>query len=186
MIGTPREAALHAVPIPRRRQIVTVPDPQPTPGVPTLSALRAVALMEAVKGLIVFGAGFGLLTLLHRDVLPIAEALVTRLHLDPERHYAGLFLAAAARVTDARLWGLAGLALIYSILRGAEAWGLWFGRRWAEWLGAAGGALYVPVEVYELWHRPSAIKAATLALNLAVVTYLVWVLQRERAPRAPA
>ena len=155
----------------------------PPPAEPALSALRVVAVMEAVKGLIVLGAGFGLLTLLHHDVLRVAEALVTRLHIDPERHYAGLFLDAAARVTDASLWGWAALALAYSILRGAEAWGLWFGRRWAAWLGAAGGAVYVPVELYELWHRPSPIKAATLTLNLAVVAYLVWVLQRGRAPR---
>ena len=147
-------------------------------------ALRAVAVMEAVKGLIVFGAGFGLLALLHHDVRQIAEALVTRLHVDPEQHYAGVFLDAAARLTDMRLWGLAALALVYSALRGVEAWGLWFGRRWASWLGAAGGAIYVPVEVYELWHKPGPLKAATLALNLAVVAYLVWTLRRRRrAPR---
>ena len=158
----------------------------PPPSAPSLRALRTVAVMEAVKGLIVFGAGFGLLALLHRDVLHIAEALVTKLHIDPERHYARLFLDAAARVTDARLWALAALALAYSVLRGAEAWGLWFARRWAAWLGAAGGAIYVPVEVYELWHRPSPIKAATLALNIAVVAYLGSTLWRNRVPRPTA
>src|ERR1700712_891978 len=107
-------------------------------------ALQVVALLEAVKGVIVFGAGFGLLALLHRDVRRIAESLVTRLHIDPDRHYAGIFLNAAAHVTDARLWGLAALALAYSVLRGAEAYGLWLDRRWASWLGAAGGAVYIP------------------------------------------
>jgi uncharacterized membrane protein (DUF2068 family) len=143
-------------------------------------ALQVVAMMEAIKGLIVFGAGFGLLTLLHRDVRRVAESLVTRLHVNPERHYAGIFLDAAAHVTDARLWGLAALALIYSILRGAEAYGLWFGRRWAALLGAAGGAIYVPVEIYELWERTSVVKAATLTLNVAVVAYLIWTLRSGR------
>lgn len=148
--------------------------------------LKLVALMEAAKGSIVFGAGFGLLALLHRDVRHIAESLVTRLHIDPAQHFAGIFLNAAARVTDARLWSLAGLALAYSALRWAEAWGLWFDRRWAAWLGAASGAVYVPVEVYELWQKPGAIKAATLALNLALVAYLAWTLRRQRRPTAPA
>ena len=148
--------------------------------------LRLVSLMEAVKGFIVFGAGFGMLALLHRDVRHIAESLVTRLHIDPENHFAGIFLNAASRVTDARLWGLAALAVAYSALRWTEAWGLWFNRRWAEWLGAASGAVYVPIEVYELWHKPGAIKAATLALNVAVVAYLIRMLRQGSKPHAAA
>ena len=47
------------------------------------------------------------------------------------------------------------------------------------------GAIYLPVEVYELWHRPGPVKAATLVLNLAVVVYLLWTLRsREVAPTA--
>ena len=137
--------------------------------------------MEGIKGFIVFGAGFGLLALLHRDVRRIAESLVTRLHVDPENHFAGIFLNAAAHITDARLGGLAAHAAAYTALRWVEGWGLWFNRRWASWLGAASGAIYVPVEMYELWHRPSAIKAATLCLNIAVVAYLAWTLQRRRS-----
>ena len=146
-------------------------------------AMRLVALMEAVKGLIVLGAGFGLLTLLHHDIRHVAESLVTRLHIDPERHFAGLFLHAAAQVTDAHLWGLAALALAYSVLRGVEAYGLWHQHRWAVWLGAAGGAIYLPVELYELWHRPGWIKLATLCVNVAVVAYLVWTLRRSSEQR---
>ena len=147
--------------------------------------LKLVALMEAVKGVIVFAAGFGLLALLHRDVRHVAEALVTRLHLSTENHVAGVFLNAAAHVTDARLWGLAGLALVYSALRWAEAWGLWFQRRWGEWLGAVGGAIYVPVELYELCEKPGPVKAATLALNIAVVAYLVRTLRQGRGAHSP-
>ena len=146
--------------------------------------LRLVALMEAVKGFIVFGAGFGLLTLLHQDVRGIAESLVTHLHIDPDKHFAGIFLNAAAHLTDARLWGLAALAVAYSALRWTEAWGLWFDRRWAAWLGAASGAVYVPVEIFELWQTPGPIKAATLALNVAVVAYLIGTLRQSGTARA--
>jgi len=147
--------------------------------------MRAVALLEAIKGAIVVGAGFGLLTLLHHDVRHLAIALVTRLHIDPERHDTGVFLNAAAQLTDARLWGLAALALLYSALRFAEAYGLWRARRWGVWLGAAGGAIYIPVELYELWHKPGLLKLATLTLNVAVVVYLIWNLYRQRAPGGP-
>ena len=144
--------------------------------------MRAVAVMEAVKGFLVFAAGFGLLTLLHRDVGQVAIDLVTRLHIDPDAHYAGVFVAAANKVGDAHLWGLAAFALLYSIVRLAEGYGLWHGRRWAAWLGAASGAIYLPVEFYELWHHRCWLKVATVLLNLAVVGYLVWTLRQPVAP----
>lgn len=147
-------------------------------------ALRLVAVFEGVKALVVLGAGFGMLALLHRDVRHVAETLVTRLHIDPDRHYAGVFLDAASKVTDARLWGLAALAGVYFAVRGAEAYGLWLNRRWAAWLGAGSGAIYVPIEVYELWERPSPVKVATLVFNIAVVAYLLWTLRRGRGGHA--
>ena len=149
--------------------------------------LRFVAVLEAVKGVIVIAAGFGLLTLLHRDVQKIAVSLVTRLHIDPDRRYPALFVGAASHLDDARLMLLAGLAALYAVLRFAEAYGLWFERRWAAWLGMAGGGIYIPVELYELLERPSRIKAATLTLNVAVIVYLLWTL-RQSATRqvAPA
>ncbi len=143
--------------------------------------MRAVGLMEAIKGLIVLGGGFGLLGLLHHDVRRLAVSLVTRLHMDPERHYAGVFIDAASRVTDARIWALAALALTYSSLRFAEGYGLWHARRWALWLGATGGAIYMPVEIYEMWQRPNPISVGTLTLNAAIVAYLLWNLRRRQA-----
>jgi len=148
--------------------------------------MQAVALLEAAKGVIVIAAGFGLLSLLHHDVRQLAIALVTRLHIDPQRHGAGVFLHAAAQLTDARLWGLAVLAFAYSALRIVEAYGLWTARRWGVWLGAGGGAIYIPVELYELWHKPGLLKIATLGLNAAIVGYLVWNLYRRRGPSAAA
>ena len=142
--------------------------------------MQLVAAAEALKGLLVFGAGFGLLALLHRDIRHVAVALVTRLHLDPTSHYAGVFIDLAASLTDTRLWALAALALLYSSVRLAEAYGLWFERRWAAWLGAASGAIYLPIEVYEIAQRPGAVKAATLLLNLSVVAYLIRSLQKRQ------
>lgn len=154
------------------RMTTHTPDPPST-----RRALRLIATMEALKGVIVFGAGFGMLSLLHRDVRLIAESLVTRLHIDPDRHFAGVFLNAADKVTDSRLWGLAALAVAYSALRFVEAYGLWQDRRWASWLGAASGAIYIPVEIYELLEKPSAVKAGALVFNVAVVVYLLWSLR---------
>ena len=137
---------------------------------------RLVALFEAVKGLLVLAAGFGLLAVVHQDLQQLAEELVGHFHLNPASRTPRIFLELATRVSDVRLWVLALLAFAYAGLRLAEAWGLWRGRRWAEWLAVASGAIYVPIEVYELVSGASWIKVATLAANLAIVAYMSRVL----------
>jgi len=62
----------------------------------------------------------------------------------------------------------------YAILEGTEAVGLWRGRRWAEYLTFVATALLLPLEIYEITRRPTVLKGVTLAINLAVVLYLVW------------
>jgi uncharacterized membrane protein (DUF2068 family) len=105
---------------------------------------------------------------------------VLTLHLNPARHLPRIFLEAAERAGDTRLWLLAAFALAYAGLRLAEAYGLWFGRRWAEWFAVASGGLYVPLEIYALVHRASWVKAATLVANIAIVTYIGVMLWRRR------
>ncbi len=142
--------------------------------------LRAIALFEAAKGALVLVAGFGLARLVHRDVQQVAEELVERLHLDPAKKYPRIFIDLAANLSDTQLWALAAFATAYAALRFAEAYGLWFGRRWGEWIAAVSGGIYVPVEIYELSRGASWIKLGALILNAAVVGYMCYVLWRGR------
>lgn len=145
-----------------------------------MNGVRTIALLEAAKAALVLAAGLGLLGLVHRDVHALAAECIEQLHLNPARKYPRIFLDAASKLTDANLWMLAAMALAYAALRGAEAYGLWRDRRWAEWLGAVSGAIYLPVELYELWKGFSTIKFAALAVNLFIVAYLVGRLRNSR------
>ena len=91
-------------------------------------SLRAVALFEASKGILTLLAGFGLLTLLHRDVEAIAATVIRSLHLHPEGHYPALFLRYAEEVTDDRVWGVFLIGIAYALVRFTEAYGLWHER----------------------------------------------------------
>ena len=147
------------------------------------SALRAVALFEAFKGALVLAAGCGLLALFHGDAQGFADALVGRLHLNPAKNTPRVFLQLLENISNSQLWLLAGFAAMYATLRFIEAYGLWRGRRWAEWLAALSGGIYVPVEIYELTRGVSWIKLAALLLNTAVVAYMCYMLwvSREKA-----
>jgi uncharacterized membrane protein (DUF2068 family) len=139
-----------------------------------LAGLRTVASLELTKGLVVLLLGFGAVSLVHKDAWDIAEALLRFLHVNPDRHYAQVFLNLADDVTDARLWALAAGAAAYSLIRFVEAYGLWNERIWAEWFAMISGALYVPFEGYELIRRPTTIRLAVLLINLGIVLYMVY------------
>jgi uncharacterized membrane protein (DUF2068 family) len=143
---------------------------------PLLTGMRTVALLEAVKGAVVLLAGLGLLALVHRDVQAIAERLVRLSHLDPAARYPRIFLDAARQVTDVRLWLFAAAAGLYSLVRGIEAYGLWYERRWAEWFALISAGLYVPIEIYELLVHASWLKAAILGTNVLIVAYIAYAL----------
>jgi uncharacterized membrane protein (DUF2068 family) len=100
-------------------------------------------------------------------------------HLDPANRYGRLLLQAAEQVTDQRVWTFAALAGAYATVRAVEAYGLWYEYRWAEWFALVSGGLYVPIEVYELFHHPTWLKAAILGVNLLVVAWLAYALRHS-------
>lgn len=145
-----------------------------------MEGVRSIAVFEALKGLVVLLAGFGLLSLVHTDLQAAAEELVRHSHLDPARHYPRVFIEAASRTSPARLRLLAGLAFAYSAVRFVEAWGLWHLKAWAEWFAIISGSLYIPIEVYELIKHATLLRAVVLIANLVVVLYLIYVRYSSR------
>jgi uncharacterized membrane protein (DUF2068 family) len=74
-------------------------------------------------------------------------------------------------VSTLRLIGYAAVA--YAVLEGAEAVGLWFQRRWAEYLTLIATMLFLPFEIYELSESISTLKVLALVVNLAILLYLL-------------
>ncbi len=142
--------------------------------------------MEFLKGLVVLLAGFGVLSLVHRDAWDVAESFLEWLHISPEGHYAQVFLNLADQVTDRKVWAVAIAALAYSTLRFVESYGLWRERPWAEWLAMIAGAIYLPFELFELARKPDWVRLAILLVNLAVVLYMVFLRMQARHRLRPA
>jgi len=147
---------------------------RPEPATDRLGAVgvRSVAIFEGAKGLVVLAAGFGLLSLIHRDVQAVAASVIRHLHLNPANHYPEIFIRAAGRM-DGRMGMLAAGAFAYALFRLVEAFGLWHERPWAEWLAIVSAGLYLPVEVYELWRHLSVIGALVTVGNAGLVAGLL-------------
>jgi uncharacterized membrane protein (DUF2068 family) len=76
----------------------------------------------------------------------------------------------AIRTAELYLIGV-GLAAYTAILC-LETVGLWFDRRWAEYLTFVETSVLLPYELYELTHGISTLKILALILNLAILAYL--------------
>ncbi|MEA2310407.1 MAG: hypothetical protein QOE28_375 [Solirubrobacteraceae bacterium] len=63
---------------------------------------------------------------------------------------------------------------VYALVEGVEAFGLWYQKRWAEYLTFLVTTSLLPLEVYELAHRLTPLKIVAFVINVAVVAYLLF------------
>ena len=147
-------------------------------------ALRPIAAVECLKGAGGLIVGFVALGFMDRDNEVFAEQIIRHLHIDPTWRYAQWFVKLVTEASDSQILVVGGFFALYASVRFAEAYGLWFERRWAEWLAALSGGVYVPIEVYELFRRVSWPRISALVINLLIVAYMVWLLTESRRKRA--
>ena len=143
--------------------------------------LRLIAVERALRGLLLIAAGVYLVGHTSADLGSFVNRLARGIELDPRRPFIRHFLMRLGRLHrhEILLFGIG--ALCYGALETVEGIGLWFRRRWAEWLTVVATSLLVPFELYELVHKPSPLKAAGLAVNVLIVVYLVRVVRRKGA-----
>jgi uncharacterized membrane protein (DUF2068 family) len=138
-----------------------------------------IAAERAFRAVVLVAVGIVLVSHPHTNWASEISHLAERLGLDPKGNW-------IKRVTDKIskihadqnvVFGVA--ALVYAVLEGAEAYGLWMRRRWGEWLTVIATSLFFIPEIWELAKSASLLKVGALLVNAAVVAYLVWRLRRE-------
>jgi len=141
----------------------------------SIRGLRTIAAFEASKGALVLVVGLGLLAFVPHLAQNLGEEIVRRFHLNLAHHYPRIFIDAVTHLDDSHLRLLALAALLYSVVRFVEAYGLWRIRAWAEWFAILSGGIYLPVELYELVEQATVVKAVVLIVNIGIVGYLIYV-----------
>ncbi len=145
----------------------------------SVKGIRAIAVYEALKGVVVLIAGIGILTLIHKNIQDFAEDVVFGLHLDPTSHYPQMFIEAVGKIDSNKIIYIFLFSVLYTIFRFIEAYGLWYLRTWAEWLAIISGSVYLPLEIYEIFKKPDVLRISIFLFNLAIVLYLIYVRREE-------
>jgi uncharacterized membrane protein (DUF2068 family) len=68
---------------------------------------------------------------------------------------------------------VAAFLMFYGLLQLVEGVGLWMLKRWGEYFAVVATSLFLPLEMYELTEKVTALRLGAFLLNLAAVAYLL-------------
>jgi uncharacterized membrane protein (DUF2068 family) len=95
---------------------------------------------------------------------------------DPTTHSHGVVhtVLHALELRSTTLYLVATAATAYAVLEGLEAVGLWWQKRWAEYLTFVATCVFLPYEIWELTKSISALKVIALVINIVIAVYLLF------------
>ncbi|CAN5641630.1 hypothetical protein BH10ACI4_BH10ACI4_27260 [soil metagenome] len=149
-------------------------------GGPHDRGLLLIGLFKLGKALLFFCIGVGAIHLLHKDLGDELLKLATALKFDPESRMVSVLMEKADLIDAHRLREIGFATFAYSALALTEGIGLLLEKVWAEYLTLFLTISFLPWELYELARRPSWFRLGLLVINLLVLAYLVWLLQRKK------
>ena len=146
--------------------------------------LKLIALFKIFKGLLLFLLGFSLLFLNSRplwldQISDWTDDQILLHHSRPIHFLLSKLQDALAGGGVLRATGL--LSLFYCAVLFTEGFGVYFEKRWAEWLMICATGALIPVELRHLWHRPGLVALIILLVNCFIVWFLWLVLKRDKA-----
>jgi uncharacterized membrane protein (DUF2068 family) len=155
-------------------------DSRPAPA-SRFNILRTIAVYKLIKVLLLVALALGEVRL--RDS-SLTDKLLIWASARPhglEHDVVTRLIQWLSGLTTSRMHALRIVTLAYAAVFATEGIGLWMQKPWAEWLTVIITASLIPLEVWELVHRPSFGIAAVLVANSAIVAYLAWHVLRSRA-----
>jgi uncharacterized membrane protein (DUF2068 family) len=142
--------------------------------------LLVIGIFKLVEAIFFVLVGLGALHYLHRDLREGILSLAARLRRDPEGRLVGYVLNHLDSMTARRLREIGVATFLYAGLRVTEGLGLVLEKAWAEYLTVGVTMSFLPWEMYEIVERLDWVRVGLLIVNLLVLAYLVWMLQRKK------
>jgi len=145
--------------------------------------MRALAIERAFRCVIFLLVAIGVLEVrgsrerlqqaLDRD-LPLLKPLANQIGWDPENSKLVRHIVHAFELSSSTLqWIAVGLAA-YALIELIEAVGLWLMKRWGEYFAVIATSVFLPLEIYELTEKITAMRLIALLVNIVAVIWLLW------------
>ena len=142
--------------------------------------VRLIAFFRLFKGVLLLGSAIGLLKLLDKDVADLLMKWINVLHIDPDNRYIQQLLVKASILNEQQLKELSMGSFLYAGLFLTEGSALLLRKRWAKYFAVIVTSSFVPLEVWELVRQFSLTKIVVMAVNVAIVWYLVVRIKHDR------
>ncbi len=139
-----------------------------------------------VRGLVLVAVGLVLVTHVHTDWGQVLRDETARWGFHPVNNGVSRLFQKLSGVSARHIAFYGSAAIAYGLLEGVEGYGLWRRRRWAEWLTIIATSLLFIPEIAEIVSHPTVFKGVAIAVNAAIVVYLITRLREQRpAPARP-
>ena len=142
--------------------------------------LILIGIFKLAKALALIAVGVGALRFLHKDLAQSAMHWIDVLRVDPDNRFIHRILAKLFSVTPKQLKELSAGTFFYAALLGTEGVGLLMRKHWAEYFTIITTGALLPLEIYELAKHVTVTKLIVLAVNAAIVWYLIVRVRRRR------
>jgi uncharacterized membrane protein (DUF2068 family) len=151
--------------------------------------LYFIVAIKLIKGLALLLLALGVFSLANKDLSDVFDQFLRWVHLDPERSFFQGIGDWLDTITPTNVRVVASGTFLCGLFLLVLGLGLAFRARWAIWLAIGESVFFIPIEIFELVHhrRPGALGqlrpelfphpkiglAIVLALNVAIVWYLL-------------
>lgn len=142
--------------------------------------LRVIALYKLGKVILLLAAAYGVLRLRDASFIAHIYSWASTLPSGLEQDVVRRALSWFSGLSPSRVEALGSVTLAYAAIFAIEGVGLWLRKRWAEWLTIIITGSLIPLELWEVGHRPTLGKFVVLAVNVAIVWYLIIQLRSSR------
>jgi uncharacterized membrane protein (DUF2068 family) len=145
--------------------------------------LILIGALKLAKAVLFISIGFGILKLLHKDLVVVLTRLAMDHGFDTESHFVDLVLDKVSTINDHRLRQISAAVFAYAGLDILEGVGLILEKAWAEYLTLALTASALPWEFFEIMRHATWPRVCFSLVNVLVVVYLVFHVQASTMRR---
>jgi uncharacterized membrane protein (DUF2068 family) len=136
--------------------------------------VRGLGLVLLAVGVLVFKGSRDNLHQSFNQDLPLLRPLADQIGWNIDDSKVVQSVNKAFSISPTTLTLIAVALLAYAAVQFIEGIGLWLMKRWGEYFAVVATSVFLPVEIYEITERVTALRVVLLLVNVAAVGWLVW------------